>query len=158
MSAHAEGAPTTTRPPDPRADPRSAERVLAVEPCAIVVDDDADIREALTDALESEGYRVARAANGREALSLMTAFRGCVVVLDLMMPVMSGWQVLEAMRADPNLRAVAVVVMTASHDAPPDVSVVRKPFSISDLVATMRRAAERRDAGGDGPADGQTIH
>jgi CheY-like chemotaxis protein len=151
MSVHAEGAGTTTRAPDPR----SQGSVLAEEPCAIVVDDDADIREALTDALESEGYRVARAANGREALSLMNSLPACVVVLDLMMPVMSGWQVLDAMRADPALRGVAVVVMTAYPDAPPDVSVVRKPFSIRDLVTAMRRVAERRDDDGDA---GQTIH
>src|SRR2546429_8406175 len=58
----------------------------------LVVDDDPDIRELLFTALEDEGFEVVPAGNGQEALAIIETFRPDVIVLDLMMPVMDGWQ------------------------------------------------------------------
>ena len=59
----------------------------------LIVDDDPDIRDSLKEVLEDEGYEVNGVANGREALDyLRKSPRPCVILLDLMMPVMDGWQ------------------------------------------------------------------
>jgi CheY-like chemotaxis protein len=89
----------------------SAKRVLVVE-------DDEDVREALTTFLEGEGHLVTEAAHGADAL---TRLRGpdeiCLIVLDLWMPVMDGWQFRAAQKKDPALAAVPVVVITADPSA-----------------------------------------
>src|SRR5207248_455101 len=65
----------------------------------LVVDDDPDIRELLFTALEDEGFEVVPAGNGQEALAIIKTFRPDVIVLDLMMPVMDGWQFAHELRA-----------------------------------------------------------
>ena len=57
----------------------------------LVVEDDPDVRSALNDLLEAEGYEVETASNGKEALERLAEHRPGLVLLDLMMPVMSGW-------------------------------------------------------------------
>jgi CheY-like chemotaxis protein len=108
--------------------------------CALVVEDELDLREAIADLLELEGYRVATAANGREALDQLAAKTPGIVLLDLMMPVVDGWQVLDAMRRDERLRGVPVVVISAHPHPPADVPVLPKPFHGDDLLATMRES------------------
>src|SRR5436190_20649462 len=56
----------------------------------LVVDDDDDVRDVLRDVLEDEGYKVCTAANGRDALDRLKALVPCLIVLDLMMPIMDG--------------------------------------------------------------------
>ena len=81
----------------------------------LVVDDDADIRDALCELLEDEGYRAISAANGQEALAnLSTGELPCVILLDLMMPVMDGWEFRRRQQEDPRLAQVPVVVITAA--------------------------------------------
>src|SRR6478752_5831532 len=80
----------------------------------LVVDDDLDIRETLRDVAEAEGFAVDTASDGREAMERLNKGPAPhLVLLDLMMPVMSGWEVLRAMRADRILQAVPVVVISA---------------------------------------------
>src|ERR1044071_1184503 len=84
---------------------------LANQPCTmiLVVEDDSAIREVLTDVLESEGYQVLNAANGREAIQLLrSSTLPCLILLDLMMPVMNGWQFRDEQRQDPLLAPVPV--------------------------------------------------
>jgi CheY-like chemotaxis protein len=105
----------------------------------LVVDDDADIRESLRDALGDEGYAVRLASNGREALELLTTLkspRG--IILDLTMPVMSGTEFYQAMRAVPALANIPVLISTSdpSH-APTGVPVMKKPVSLKRLLATV---------------------
>ena len=102
--------------------------------CILVVDDDEAIRETLGDCLRDEGYEVYSAANGAQALAVLARLEGtCLVLLDLMMPVMSGWEMLEAMRADPRYAATPVVVISAM--AAPDVAGhVQKPIDIDELL------------------------
>jgi CheY-like chemotaxis protein len=81
----------------------------------LVVDDDPDIRDALCELLEDEGYRVVSASNGQEALVyLKTREPPCVILLDLMMPVMDGWEFRRRQQNDPRWSGIPVVVITAA--------------------------------------------
>jgi CheY-like chemotaxis protein len=109
----------------------------------LVVEDNSDIREMVAEALEMDGYRVSTAPNGRTALEQVHVCRPDLIVLDLMMPVMTGWQLLTALRAAPELASVPVVVVTAFDDALPEgaVAFVRKPFRLETLLSTVAWAS-----------------
>jgi len=83
----------------------------------LVVDDDLDIREALSDILDDRGFHVESAANGREALTLLRSLKAApsVILLDLMMPVMDGYGFLEERRKDRSLAVIPVAIITAGH-------------------------------------------
>ena len=84
----------------------------------LVVDDDADLRQTLQLLLDDSGYRVTAAASGQAALDqLLAGARPDLILLDLMMPEMNGWQFLERARADASLAAIPVVIMTARKAA-----------------------------------------
>ena len=106
----------------------------------LIIDDDADIREVVGEALEFAGYEVARA---REGLARCRSFRPTLILLDLMMPGMSGWEFRAAQLEDPELCDIPVVVVTAlGHDPDLQVSaVLAKPFRLDDLLANVRRFA-----------------
>ena len=117
----------------------------------LIVDDDTDVRETLCDVLEDEGYRVAGACNGKEALdALIQADHVCLVLLDLMMPVMSGHEFLVKHKADPKLAEIPVVVMSALWDHRPTVDVaefIPKPIPLSAVLSCANRfCAEERGA------------
>jgi CheY-like chemotaxis protein len=81
----------------------------------LVVEDNDDVREMMAVTLELEGHHVATAVNGRDALDkLHHGERPCVILLDLMMPVMNGWEFRRALELDPVLRDVPVVVVSAA--------------------------------------------
>ena len=82
----------------------------------LVVEDHADLREMLAVLLESEGFAVQTARNGAEALKCLDQVRPAVILLDLMMPVMTGDEFRERQLADPRYRDVPVICMTAAHD------------------------------------------
>ncbi|HZX64366.1 MAG TPA: response regulator [Myxococcales bacterium] len=111
----------------------------------LVVDDDFDIREAMTDVLASEGYSVLTAADGSEALeTLRGGIRPAVMLLDLMMPRVSGVEVIDALRKDDRLRQIPVVVCSANRGYGADDlgvrDVLRKPVSVDDLLKAVARA------------------
>src|SRR5579859_8175489 len=83
----------------------------------LVVDDDPDIRYAVTALLIDAGYEVSSAANGVEAFADIRARRPDAVLLDLTMAVMDGGAFLEAIRAEPGLRGVPIGVLSGAHDA-----------------------------------------
>ncbi len=105
----------------------------------MVVDDENDIRQVLSDLLTLDGYRVVLAKNGREALDLMADITPCLILLDLMMPVMNGYEFLEAWGADPRSRDVAVIVSTAGLiERPLRVSgVLPKPLDLNKLESML---------------------
>lgn len=108
----------------------------------LVVEDETDSRETLRELLELEGYRVETAANGREALDQLTAFGDqiCVVLLDLFMPVMDGWQVIDELRADGRLANTKIVIITsAAHRAPAGLPVFQKPLDMDKVMSTVDR-------------------
>ncbi len=113
----------------------------------LVVDDDADIRCALVSALEEQGYRAISASNGVEALEVLRILPTppSVILLDLMMPVMNGWQFCAQQRQDPLLSKIPVVVVSAHGNVEEEASQVaasaylRKPFLIQDLLHTIAK-------------------
>ncbi len=92
----------------------------------MVVDDESDIRQVLSDLLTLDGYSVMLAKNGREALDLVADTTPCLILLDLMMPVMDGYQFLEEWDADPRSADVAVIVSTAGQ--------IEKPLRVSGVL------------------------
>jgi CheY-like chemotaxis protein len=108
----------------------------------LVVDDDIAIRECLAEVLAIEGYDVREARNGREGLNALVNAHPRVVVLDLMMPVMDGWQFLEEQKAMPDVARVPVVVTTACGAEPPEAAcVLHKPFDMHVLLGIVARLA-----------------
>ena len=104
----------------------------------LIVEDEEDSRETLRELLELEGYQVETAANGSEALSRLTTLEPCIVILDLYMPVMDGWQLLDQLRADGRLAKLKVVITTsASHKAPVGFPVFQKPIDLGKLIQTV---------------------
>jgi CheY-like chemotaxis protein len=103
----------------------------------LVVEDEADSRETLREILELEGYKVRTAVNGREALDTLDAIGDqiCIVLLDLFMPVMDGWQVINELRATGRLATTQVVIITsAAHRAPAGVPVFQKPLDLEKVM------------------------
>ena len=112
----------------------------AAEGGVLIVDDDELIRETLCELVEMAGCTALVAANGKEALKVMAEHRPCLVILDLLMPVMTGNELLEVMRQEPALAQVPVVISTSAPDrAPPGVPIIRKPVNIDAVVDWMRR-------------------
>jgi CheY-like chemotaxis protein len=109
----------------------------------LVVDDDRDVREALRTALENEGYTVAVAANGAEAIHKMAERPPRLVLLDLMMPVVDGWEVLDRMRDDPDLAGVPVCVVSAvaAHRPARADFVLRKPFAVEEVLGVVEQTS-----------------
>jgi CheY-like chemotaxis protein len=108
----------------------------------LIVEDDADVRGALTAVLEGEGYRVVEAAHGGEALQHLRADATgfCMIILDLWMPVMNGWEFRAEQMKDPTLADVPVVVITADHAAAKGATslaaadYVTKPIEMDHLL------------------------
>lgn len=113
----------------------------------LIVEDDKDLLEALSEILRDEGYVVAGAVHGLEALQLLRGDfeRPALILLDLTMPVMNGWQFRAHQRRDPDLSGIPVVVLSAGdHLADQMESLeiheyVRKPIDLVHLLATIER-------------------
>jgi CheY-like chemotaxis protein len=113
----------------------------------LVVDDDHEIRSAVRELLEGEGYRVFQAVDGRDALAVLAAIPfPRLIVLDLLMPIMNGWELLRALKRDPRLAAVPVVVLSAVTDFSPDEELtrfLRKPLDVDQLLALVHELTNR---------------
>jgi CheY-like chemotaxis protein len=115
-------------------------------PCSgiLIVDDDPDIRDSLKEVLEDEGYTVNSVSNGREALDYLrkTPEHPCVILLDLMMPVMDGWQFRREQKQDPTIAGIPLIVITATGKRPVLVDadeLVMKPLDLSRLFEAIER-------------------
>jgi two-component system, chemotaxis family, chemotaxis protein CheY len=108
----------------------------------LLVEDDDEIRESLSDLLRSEGYDVEQARDGVEALHVLNHGNRppCLLLLDLMMPNLNGWQLLEIMRGDDRLLTIPVVIMTAAQDekVPSGTRYVRKPAAFDTILAAVQ--------------------
>lgn len=110
----------------------------------LIVDNDPDLLEAMSFALENEGFSIETARHGEEALQrLRVGQRPAVVLLDLMMPVMNGWQFLEEVAKEPSLEAIPVVVLTAAArvEVSGAVEVLHKPVDLELLIGIVERHA-----------------
>jgi two-component system alkaline phosphatase synthesis response regulator PhoP len=126
----------------------------------LVVEDDADIAALIAHYLEKAGHRIDRLSSGSDVLPRLRQNAADLVVLDLMLPGMDGLLVCQAMRADPSLAAIPIIMLTARGEESDRVAgleigaddYVTKPFSPKELTARvaalLRRAAR---VGGSGP-------
>lgn len=111
----------------------------------MVVDDDPDIRDALGDVLVEEGYEVVSRANGRDALDyLKDGAPPRVILLDLMMPVMDGWQFRRRQEADPSLSKIPVIAITAAWGDGHQSGILAdhvlpKPLELETLLGLVER-------------------
>jgi two-component system, chemotaxis family, chemotaxis protein CheY len=111
----------------------------------LVVDDDESIRESLQMALELENYSTALAADGAAALAWLRAHPAPrLILLDLMMPVMDGWQLFDHLRGDERLSRIPVVVITAfgrELGSVGQLPALKKPVDLRDLHRVVERSA-----------------
>jgi CheY-like chemotaxis protein len=106
----------------------------------LIIEDDEYIRSALEEVLLAEGYNTCTARNGREALELLRSAAELpdLILLDLMMPVMNGHQVREALAQDPRLSGIPVIVLSANgYPFPGDY--VRKPIDLEPFLELLRK-------------------
>ena len=157
--------PPENRPSGPFKDKRATPRPNDdAAPPILVVEDDAAIRQALIDAIGAEGYRVETATNGLEALEkLRWGLRPCLIVLDMQMRLMTGWEFRSEQRKDPALSKIPVVAMTAGRwkdiDLRDFVARIDKPIALNDLRALLRDHCKDGDggAGAETPSEGNTV-
>lgn len=109
----------------------------------LVIDDDESIRETLKLALEVDGHVVFTAVNGREAIAVLNKMpHPCLILLDLMMPIMSGFEFMDTINADTALASLPVVVMTAFSEkafAVKEKQVIEKPIDVNALYSMVNR-------------------
>jgi two-component system chemotaxis response regulator CheY len=119
-------------------------------PCRLlVIDDDATIREMLDMVLTSEGYEVISAAHGAAGLAMLDRMRPHVILLDMKMPIMDGWEFLRRYRQRSD-QSIPIVVLTAAQDdkrRAADVGAaayLAKPFAIDDLIRVLDECLQAR--------------
>lgn len=114
----------------------------------LVVDDEETIREALRDALEMDGYTAATAADGGEGLAQVEVFRPHVVLLDMRMPKVDGWEFARCLGEKVSGRAPLIIVMTAARDAQVRAREVGadaelpKPFGLDRALAVVAECCD----------------
>ena len=121
----------------------------------LIVEDDVHIRELLKLYLEKEGYEVLTAADGREGLDLFRKEHPDLILLDVMMPVMDGWEVCKAVRAEGK---TPVIMLTAKSETDDKVTglkagaddYITKPFEMKEVLARIEAVLRR--SGGEGNA------
>jgi len=134
----------TTSPPR-SASPQRRGRVLVVE-------DEPDVAELIRYNLVKEGWEVLTASSGAEALKRVREARPDVVLLDIMVPQLNGWEVCRRLKEDPETRAIPVIMVTGRVEEGDKVlgfelgadDYVTKPFSPRELIARIRAVARRR--------------
>lgn len=117
----------------------------------LIIEDEQDVADLVAEVLHFEGYET-RIVNGPRAMREALSFRPDVVLLDLMMPIVDGFQVARQLRTDPATRGLPIIVMTAMHE--PAVRAVEvgtplvlaKPFDIGELVETVDQAVGSRSS------------
>ncbi|MDO6589518.1 phosphate regulon transcriptional regulatory protein PhoB [Loktanella sp. D2R18] len=124
---------------------------MAQQPHVLVVEDEAAQREVLAYNLEAEGFRVTRAENGEEGLICVEEDTPDVIILDWMMPHLSGIEVCRRLKVKPETRAIPVIMLSARSEEVDKVrgletgadDYVVKPYSVSELMARVRTQLRR---------------
>lgn len=121
-----------------------AEHHPASDACVLIVDDDESLRELLRQQLEERGYRTLQAADGYAAIDLVRARRPDLVLLDIMMPGISGFDVAAVLKSDPSTQTIPVLVLSIIEDAERGAQIgvdshVTKPHQADDLIGEIER-------------------
>lgn len=107
----------------------------------LVIEDNRDIQESIKSALEFEGYTVFTADNGKIAIHLLDKIpRPCMILLDLMMPIMNGWEFVEEINKDQTCKGIPVIVVSAfgdKQDTPNTEGFIKKPIDLDALLETV---------------------
>ena len=132
--------------PSARGNPPSGEDLAPGERCILVVEDEHDALDSIVELLETEGYRAVGAHNGQEALDVLRAgVQPRLILLDLKMPVMDGWDFCGILAADRNFSEIPVAIVTASASLPSlparrhDAGFFVKPINFDRLLRTVRQ-------------------
>ena len=118
----------------------------------LVVDDDPDILEALSEILEAEGFEIRRARNGKEALEKLEPDPPQLILLDLMMPVMDGWEFAQRLKQRPKVAGIPIIVLSADRNVSNKAAEIgavghlAKPFELNDLLDMVRRSLSQAQA------------
>jgi DNA-binding response OmpR family regulator len=116
----------------------------------LIVEDDNDIRDALEQILTEEGFDVVTASNGELGLRRLAERAPVLILLDLMMPVMNGWQFRQRQLADPRFAQTPVVIISADSAAPHEAEslttegFLQKPIELDVLIGLVERYCVRR--------------
>ncbi len=134
---------------------------MTAQPTLLVVDDEPEINKLVERMFEKRGYRVLAAADGAEALARVEAERPDLIILDLNLPKIDGWEVCRRLKSDPKTRGIPIIMLTAAHANVDDAEIalglganeyVAKPFVRAVLVHNVERllgrAAGAEDPGG----------
>lgn len=116
----------------------------------LVIDDELAIAEMLHAILEGEGYAVAIAANGQEALEHLASAPAELILSDLMMPILDGRNLARALKADPAYRAIPIVLMSAVGESLVGSGVdyqgfLKKPFHLAEVLELVERLIGKAD-------------
>ena len=117
-------------------------------PKILVIEDDPDLAEAMGEFLASGNYRVRYARDGAQALQMLKAETADLIVLDLMMPGMNGWEFRDHQGSDPNLAGIPVLVLSALDRQQSGIDAaayMRKPFRPEELLKVVKRLVRKRD-------------
>lgn len=126
----------------------------AEPPVVLVVDDDPDILEALSEILEAEGFKIRRARHGKEALDRLEPSPPQLILLDLMMPVMDGWEFAQQLKQKALTPDIPIIVLSADRNVGTKareigaVGHLAKPFELNELLSLVQSslAPGARDA------------
>jgi CheY-like chemotaxis protein len=112
----------------------------------LLVDDDPEFRDVMTSVLSEEGCRVAQAEDGARALELLKVLTPDLIITDLVMPAMSGWEFVRNLGSDERLAHIPVTVLSAwASESPPQVAhVFKKPVDLPNLIGVLDAVAEIR--------------
>jgi len=120
----------------------------------LLVEDDDGLGAILAAVLQDQGYRVALAANGREALDYLSIERPPnLILLNLVMPVMNGWKLREQLKKDPQLAAIPVIALSGVRNLAKQAASLEasdsftKPYNIKALVDTVQQYCPPRGVG-----------
>ena len=120
----------------------------------LIADDDPGIRFAVSDYLEIIGYSVISAANGKEALSLLDQYHPHLLISDIKMPIIDGYELVKQIRKKPEFRIVPVIFLTQQNSTQARIKgytsgcdlYLPKPFEMDELAAIIRSLLERSQA------------
>jgi len=116
----------------------------------LIVDDEPDLVQTLQDRLEMNGYNIIAAGNGKEGLEKAIQEKPDIILLDVIMPIMDGLEMLEALRKNPECKGCAVIMLTARSQRQDIVQAktcgiedyIVKPFNLSELIEKIENVLE----------------